>query len=301
MDPSGQPAEALPSQSELGAPSASQLGTPQGAPPDQEEIGNSSHCQRLAWIENEFGLQDNPNLWDPEDLKKAQSLLLAYWDILSKEGEYGQTSLIEHEIKTTPGHPIKNRIRPLNPTLEADLRKQIDKWQSEGVIELSMSPWNFGLVAAPKKSGTIRWCVDFRGLNQPSIVDSHPLPNIEDNLSGLSRSCVYSTLDGAGANGVVPIKKQDRENTAFETPWGSYQFKCMPFGLCNAPATYCRLVHMVLQGIPYSMALPYLDDTCVHSRNLAEHFIALQTVLEAFRKAGLKLQPKKCFLFKSKV
>jgi hypothetical protein len=75
----------------------------------------------------------------------------------------------------------------------------------------------------------------------------------------------------------------------------------MSFGLCNAPATYCRLVQMVLQGIPYSMALPYLDDTCVHSRNLAEHFTALQTVLEAFRKAGLKLQPKKCFLFKSKV
>jgi hypothetical protein len=141
------------------------------------------------------------------DLKKAQSLLLAYWDVLSKEGEYGQTSLIEHKIKTTPGHPIKNRICPLNPTLEADLRKQIDKWQSEGLIEPSMSPWNFGLVAAPKKSGTIRWCVDFRGLNQRSIVDSHPLPNIKDNLSRLSRSCFYSTLDGVGTYHVVPIKK----------------------------------------------------------------------------------------------
>jgi hypothetical protein len=164
-----------------------------------------------------------------------------------------------------------------------------------------MSPWNFGLVEAPRKSGTIRWCVDFSGLNQRSILDSHPLPNIEDNLSRLSRSCFYSTLDGAGTYHVVPIKKQDREKTAFRTPWGSYQFRRMPFGLCNAPATYCRLLQMVLQGIPYSMALPYMDDTCVHSRNLAEHFTALQTVLEAFRKAGLKLQPKKCFLFKSKV
>jgi hypothetical protein len=255
----------------------------------------------MSEASKEFSLQDNPILRDPVDLKKAQLLLLAYWDVLSKEDEYGQASLIKHEIKTTPGHPIKNRIRPLNPTLEANLRKQIDKWQAEGVIEPSMSPWNFGLVAAPKKSGTIRWCVDFRGLNQRSIVDSHPLPNIEDNLSRLSRSCVYSTLDGAGAYHVVPIKKQDREKTAFGTPWGSYQFRRLPFGLCNTPATYCRLVQMVLQGIPYSMALPYLDDTCVHSRNLAEHFTALQTVLEAFRKAGLKLQPKKCFLFKSKV
>jgi hypothetical protein len=113
MDLSRQPVEAPPTQSELGAPSASQLGRPQAVPPDPEEIGNSSHCQRLAWIEKEFSLQDNPNLRrDPLDLKKAQSLLLAYWDVLSKEGKYGQTSLIEHEIKTTPGHPIKNRIRP---------------------------------------------------------------------------------------------------------------------------------------------------------------------------------------------
>jgi hypothetical protein len=160
-----------------------------------------------------------------------------------------QTSLIEHEIKTTPGHPIKNRIRPLNHTLEANLCKQIDKWQSEGVFEKSMSPWNFGLVAAPKKSGTIRWCVDFRGLNQRSIVDSHPLPNIED-LSRLSRSCFYSTLDGAGAYHVVPIKKQDREKTAFRTPWGSYQFRQIPFGLCNVPVTYCRLVETVLTRYP---------------------------------------------------
>jgi hypothetical protein len=207
MNPSWQSSGAPPNQSELGTPSASQLGKPQGAPPDQAEIGTSSNCRRLAWIEEEFSLQNNPNLWDPVDLKKAQSLLLAYWDVLSKEGKYGQTSLIEHEIKTTPGHPIKNRIRPLNLTLEADLRKQIDKWQLEGVIEPSMSPWNFGLVAAPKKSGTIRWCVDFRGLNQRSIVDSHPLPNIKDNLSRLSRSCFYSTLDGVGTYHVVPIKK----------------------------------------------------------------------------------------------
>jgi hypothetical protein len=260
MGNSCQSSGAPPTQLKLGAPSASQLGKPQGAPPDQVEIGASSNCRRLAWIEEEFSLQNNPNLRDPVDLKKAQLLLLAYWDVLSKEGEYGQTSLIEHEIKTTPGHTIKNRICPLNPTLEADLRKQIDTWQSEGVIEKSMSCWNFGLVAAPKQSCTIRWCVDFRGLNQRSIIDSHPLQNIEDNLSKLSRSCFYSTLDGAGAYHVVPIKKQDREKTTFGTPWGTYQFRRMPFGLCNAPASYCRLI-MVLQGIPYSLCV-----NCIYSK-----------------------------------
>jgi hypothetical protein len=80
----------LPSQN-WGAPSASQLGKPQGAPPDQEEIGTSSHCQRLEWIETEFGLQNNPNLRDPVDLKKAQSLLLAYWDTQSRTGSVHST------------------------------------------------------------------------------------------------------------------------------------------------------------------------------------------------------------------
>jgi hypothetical protein len=105
-----------PTQSELGAPSASQLGKPQRAPLDQAEIGTSSHCRRLVWIEEEFGLQNNPNLEDPVDLKKAQSLLLAYWDVLSKEGKYGQTSLIKHEIKTTPGRDTQSRIGSVHST-----------------------------------------------------------------------------------------------------------------------------------------------------------------------------------------
>jgi hypothetical protein len=112
-------------------------------------------------------------------------------------------------------------------------------------------------------------CVDFRGLNQRSIVDSHPLPNIEDNLSRLSRSCVFSTLDGAGAYHVVPIKKQDREKTAFGTPWGSYQCKRIIFGLCNAPGTYCRLVQMVV--IDQKRIFLFRPKTNIRQENAAEY------------------------------
>jgi hypothetical protein len=134
-----------------------------------------------------------------------------------------------------------------------------------------------------------------------TLKDTFPLPNIEDNLVRLSRSRVFSGIDGCGAYHVVEVAKQDRPKTAFATPWGSYQFKRMPFGLTNAPATYCRLVQMVLEGIPYDMALPYLDHTCIHSPDVKTHFTALRRVLEAHRKAGLKLQPSKCQLFQEEI
>ena len=177
----------------------------------------------------------------------------------------------------------------------------MQKWLKLKVIEPSKSPWNFGLVAAPKKNGKIRWCVDFRALNNITVKDTHPIGNIEDNLARLSRSRMFSCIDGSGAFHVVPFAKNDREKTAFATPWGSYHFTQMPFGLCNAPSTYARLVQMVLNGIPYTQALPYLDDTIVHSKDLSSHITALDKVLAANAAAGLKLAPEKCSLFKARV
>jgi hypothetical protein len=169
------------------------------------------------------------------------------------------------------------------------------------VIEESKSPWSFALVAVPKKGGKTRWCVDYRKLNDITMKDSFPLPSIGDNLARLARSQIFTGIDGAGAFHVVAIDERDKEKTAFSTPFGLYQFKRMPFGLCNAPATYSRLVQMVLSGISMEMAIPYLDDTIVHSADFLGHLRALDKVLEAHRKAGLKLQPSKCSWFQSEV
>lgn len=250
-----------------------------------------------------FRLRESPFLQDEKDLFQAEQLLLKYYDLFSFDGSFGKTDLIQHKIRLTPDakQPINQRYRPVNPSLEKDLREQLDKWIQHGVIEESNSPWNFGLVAAPKKNGKVRWCVDYRPLNQITVKDSHPIGNIEDNLTRLSRSKVFSAIDGSGAFHVIKLEKTDREKTAFATPWGSYHFKRMPFGLCGGPTTYARLVQLVLQGIPYQVALPYLDDTVIHSKDLKTHFQALDKVLRAHEKAGLKLQPEKCQLFMPKI
>lgn len=263
---------------------------------------DENKTERIAFLIDTFQLKGSPFLKAPDDLMRAAHLLLKYWHTFAFDGSFGTTKLLKHRILTDPKKPpINQRYRPINPALEGDLKKQIAKWLRHGVVEESNSPWNFGLVAAPKKGGAIRWCIDFRQLNTQTQRDTHPIGNIEDNLARLSHSKIFSGMDGSGAFHVVELEDDDRIKTAFATPWGSYHFIKMPFGLCNAPSTYARLVSMTLAGIPYSAALPYLDDTVVHSRHLAEHFVNLELVLKAYARAGLKLQPGKCHLFKDTI
>ena len=266
---------------------------------DKTEINIS--CENEEWYVNKFKLNESPFLKKEEDRKAAVKLLQEYHDLFSHNDNYGKTSLVTHDIHTQEGPPIKCRHRPINPILEQNLKEQVDHWKEQGVIEPSSSPWSFPLLAVPKKNGKTRWCVDYRRLNDVTIKDSFPLPQIEDNLARLANSRIFSGIDGTGAYHVVSIREQDKEKTAFSTPWGLFQFKQMPFGLCNAPATYCRLVQKVLEGIPLSIAIPYLDDTCIHSCTLTEHLDGLRKVFQAHRRAGLTLQPEKCQLFRDKI
>jgi hypothetical protein len=180
---------------------------------------------RLAHLINVFKLKDSPPLDTTDKVARASCMLLQRWTCFSFDGNYGRTTLLKHSIVTEPDqHPINKRFCPVNPHLEGDLRKQIDKWLKHGVIEKSCSPWNFGLVAAPQKGGAIRWCVDYRALNEVSSISSAPIGNIKDNLARLSRSTVFSGIDSIGAFHVIELEDKDKAKTAFATPWGSYQF-----------------------------------------------------------------------------
>ena len=255
-------------------------------------------AEKRKWLYDAFDLKSNPILTTPAKKQRLVSLLLQYWDTISVDGEFGHTTLLEHEINTGDAAPIKCRSRPLNPVLAQELEKQIQKQLKQGVITPSTSPWSFPLVAAPKKNGSVRWCVDYRRLNAVTTRDCFPLPSIDDNLAKLSGNYVFSTIDGAGAFHVVDVKKEDRPKTAFSTPFGLYQYTRMPFGLMNGPATYSRLIQIVLRGIPTSVAMAYLDDVIIVSKDEETHFENLTSVLEAHRQAGLKLQPSKCALFR---
>ena len=131
---------------------------------------------------NSSKLRDCSRLPTQADKSLLVELLLSYWDCLSYEGEFGHTTLMQHEIHTEEVPPVTTRYRPVNPVLLPDLKKQIDKLLKQDVIEPSSSPWSFALVAAPEKDGKIRWCVDYRRLNAVTRKDTFPLPHTKDNL-----------------------------------------------------------------------------------------------------------------------
>ena len=140
-----------------------------------------------------------------------------------------------------------------------------------------------------EKDGSLRFCVDFRQLNAATVKDAHPLPRIDDLLDTLHGAKWFSTLDLKSGYWQVPITEQDKAKTAFRTSSGQlFEFSQVPFGLCNAPATFSRLMDRVLAGLHWETCLFYLDDIIVFSSTWEEHLARLRQVFERLRHANLK-------------
>ncbi|GBN43724.1 Retrovirus-related Pol polyprotein from transposon 297 [Araneus ventricosus] len=154
-----------------------------------------------------------------------------------------------------------------------------------GIIEESSGPWASPIVLVKKKDGSTRFCVDYRKLNEITIKDSYPLPRIDDTLDALNGSQWFSTLDLKSGYWQVEIQPEDKEKTAFTTRQVLWQFKVMPFGLCNGPATFKRLMETVLRGLTSDACLVYLDDIIIVGRTFQEH---LNNISD-----GVKTDPEK--------
>ncbi len=167
---------------------------------------------------------------------------------------------------------------------------------ANSIIEPSDSPWAAPMVMVRKKTGGWRPCVDFRRLNAVTRKDSYPLPRIDDALDYVAGSCWFSSLDLRSGYWQVELASEARPKTAFTIGQGLWQFRVMPFGLCNAPATFERLMERVLKDIPRTRCVVYLDDLLVHARDFDQAVHNLREVLTAIRSAGLRLNPAKCNL-----
>ena len=124
------------------------------------------------------------------------------------------------------------------------------------------------VVLVTKKDGSQRLCVDYRHLNAAAVKDAYPLPRVDDSLAALSGSRWFSTLDLAYGYWKVTMDASAQEKAAFVTPSGLYEWNLMPFGLCNAPSTFERLMELVLKGLHWKICLIYLDDSIVIGRHL---------------------------------
>ena len=233
---------------------------------------------------------------------QALSLLKEYADIFSSSpDDYGRTDLVQHTIPTDNSPPVRQRAYRASPIIRQEIKHQCDRLLEAGVIEPSSSPWSSPVVMVKKKSGSYRFCVDYRKLNKVTRPDSHPLPRIDDTLDALAGNVYFSTMDLSSGYWQVAMDPVDKAKTAFTTGTDLYQFTVMPMGLRNAPSTFQRLMQLVLRGLHWDFVLVYLDDVIVFGRTFDETLSRLRVVFDRLRDAGLKLRPDKCTFFAKEV
>ncbi|GFV81129.1 retrovirus-related Pol polyprotein from transposon 412 [Trichonephila clavipes] len=215
--------------------------------------------------------------------------------------DIGHTTVTQHRIDTADHPPIKQHPRRLPFAKQEEVGTLLREMQENDIIEPSSSPWASPIVLVRKKDGSTRFCVDYRKLNDVTKKDSYPLPRIDDTLDTLSGHKWFSTLDLKSGYWQVEVHPEDREKTAFTSGQGLWQFKVMPFGLCNAPATFERLMETVLKGLTFEACLIYLDDVIIGGRTFEEHLQNIRKVLSKLSDANLKLNPSKCKFFQKEV
>ena len=183
----------------------------------------------------------------------------------------------------------------------AIIDKQVKEMVEQGLAVESNSPWASPVVLARKKDNTYRLCINLQKVNAVTKKDAYPLPRVDTCLSRLQGNQFFSVLDMASGYWQVPLTDRAKPKTAFVTEGGQYEMTVMPFGLCNAPATFVRLMNKVLDGLLGSALLAYLDDVIVLGKDFKEHLDNLRSAFGRFRAYGLKLKPSKCSLFAQSV
>ena len=239
----------------------------------------------------------------PEDACQAlAAILMSHLDVFSvDENDLGRTNLIKHHIDTGDAKPVRQPLRRFPPAHVEAISGHVDNLLKQGTIEPASSPWASNVVLAKKRDGTLRCCIDYRQLNAVTRKDVYPLPRINDCLDTMASASYFSTFDLRSSYHQVEVALQDRDKTTFICPRGMYRYKTMPFGLCNAPSTFQRLMDVALSGLHLEVCLVYLDDIIIFSKSVDEHLERLVRVLDRLRSAKLKLKPEKCSLFQRSI
>ena len=260
---------------------------------DKKEMAVSA---RLLTVEQLKEVDINPELEEGQR-KEVEDLLWEYRDCFANNlAELGLSNIVEHEINLKPGAtpfycPGTRRYSPLE--LEA-IRKNIEEEMNTGKIIEFDGPWCAPIVLVKKKDGGFRKCVAYNGLNDRTERESWPLPNIEELLERLAGHKWYSACDGFSGYYTVKMRDEDVAKTMFKTPFGTFAYKVMPFGLKNAPHTYSRVTAKTFGELIGETVEAYIDDTATYSNDFGEHLVHLRKTFEAAMKAGIKLKASKC-------
>lgn len=210
---------------------------------------------------------------------------------------------IVHRIQLKEGQtePYSRPLRRMSTQELDELKKQLQEYLESGRLRPSESPWGTNVIFAKKKDGNLRFCVDYRGLNDATIRNSYPLPHTDDLFDRLQGAMYYSKIDLRTGFYQILLAEGDREKTAFRTRYGHFEWTVLPMGLTNAPATFQHLMNHTFRDMLDRCVLVFLDDIVVYSRTLEDHERDVRAVLTRLLEAGLYAKKSKCELFKREI
>lgn len=241
---------------------------------------------------------DNPEVIDPEP--RPIEVPKQYCDFLDVFDKAILDKLPPHRsydcaIELEPGkQPPFGPIYSLSEPEAAALREFLDENLPKGFISESTSPAGAPVLFVRKKDGSLRMCVDYRGLNAVTVRNRYPLPLINQLLDRLRSAKVFTRIDLRSAYYLLRVRKGDEWKTAFRTPFGHFEFNVMPFGLTNAPATFQHFLNDIFRPFLEHFVIIYLDDILIFSENLVDHEVHVRKVLEVLRYHKLCAKLEKC-------
>ena len=236
----------------------------------------------------------NPQL-SAREHSSLTNVLAKYQDVSAKNPKQAKKiTTTEHNMILIDPKPVRQRSPRVSPAIEEEINRQIDEMTSNRIIRPSTSPWASRIILVRKKDGSHIFAVDFRNLNEASKKDMGyaSFLDMRDLFDRMHGSNIFSTQDGASAYWSVPFKEADKELTAFVSTRGQFEFNRMPFGLCNAQASYQRAVDQALRRCAGVQA--FVNDSCVHSPDFKSHLAHLEGVLLRVAQAGIQLRASKC-------
>lgn len=228
----------------------------------------------------------------PAQRHALQQLRDKYFKLMGNR--LGCTDLVKHEILTSAS-PIKQRHYPVSPIVQQQINSELDKMLAEGIVEPSRSPWSSPVILVRKPDKTYRFVVDYRKVNAVTQKDAYPLPFISSILDKLRNARYLSSLDIKSAYWQIPMADNSKDKTAFTIPGrGLFQFKRMPFGLHNSPATWQRLMDRLFGEEFEPYVFVYLDDIIIITPSFELHLQILTKIFQRLLETGLTVNKEKC-------
>lgn len=242
-----------------------------------------------------------------EELEMVRQNIWYEPDIYILPGEKLQAAKVPpHRIRTTDDIPINVKQYRMPHNLKDELKTQIQSMLDADIIEPSDSPYSSPVWIVPKKpkpDGSKNWrlVIDFRKLNDKTIPNSYPLPDIRDILDQLGGATYFSVFDLDSGFHQIPLAEEDKHKTAFSVPMGHYHYKRMAMGLKGAPPTFQGTMECVLSGLQGEILFVYMDDGVIYGRSLEEHRQKYEKFADRLKKVGMKLKPSKCEFLRREV